>query len=106
MLPNRDQRRIVEPSRQLDREDHVIESKIGWSGGRNRAAFGVDDDVVGVDANLFEHRTQKRRLVFAISVMASEDIGGGMRLLASDAEFDGNIANVILDEPGESLHLG
>jgi hypothetical protein len=38
--------------------------------------------------------------------MASEDIGGGMRLLASDAEFDGNIANVILDEPGESLHLG
>ncbi len=91
--------------RQHDGEDHVVEAEVGRSGGRHRAARAVDDQVGRVDAQLAEHGAEQRHLVLAVAVAMREHLGSGARLQAADAEFDRDVADVVLHEARHRAHL-
>jgi len=45
-------------------------------------------------------------LSLPIAVAVGKDVARGMGLQTSDAEFDGDITDIVLDEHGEHLHFG
>ena len=53
--------------------------------------------------SLAEHSTEKGGLVLAVAVAVREHVGSSMRLQASDAQFDRNVANVMLYEQTPAL---
>ena len=76
----------------------------------DRGCVGVDDTPAmidhhesGVDADGGEHRREQRGLVLAVAVVIAEDIAGGVWLVAADAHFDDEVADLILDELGDGL---
>src|SRR6266404_598202 len=73
--------------------------------GGSSSPLGIDLDVERFDANFVQHRTHERCFIFAISVAMREDLGGGVRLPASNSPFDGHIPYISLNKLGQRLHL-
>ncbi len=74
--------------------------------GLHYAALGIDQDIVGIDANFFQHRTQQCGLVLAVAVTHAVDLACGMRLIASNADLDRYITHFRLHECRQDAHLG
>lgn len=106
MLDGGDQRRVGDVGGQFNRQNDVVEAAhVGWHLRRHRTAFGVDDDIERLDAGLAEHGTEKRGLVLAIAIAMREYLGGSMGLPASNAQFNSDVANVVLHEQRQRLHF-
>src|SRR6185437_11521359 len=88
----------------LDGGDGVI-AHDGWRIGIDDATPAVDEHDVTVDADGGEHCGEQGSLVLAIAVAAAEDVCGEMRLGAADADFNGDVADVPLDEAADGLGL-
>src|SRR6202158_205708 len=83
----------------------VESANVGRHLGSYRTTFRVDHHIKRLDADLAEHRTQQRCFVLAVSVVVHEHIGCGMRLKSSNAELDGYVADVMLDELCQRFHF-
>ncbi len=105
MLHYGDQRRILHFIRQFDGKNHVVKGVVSWRLTRNRASPCVDHYMVGVHSDLTQHGVHQRCFVFAIAVAVRENIRSSVRLPATDAQFDRDIANVVLHERSDGLHL-
>ena len=70
-----------------------------------RSAFGIDDHIERLDTDLAQHGTEQSRFVFAVTVVMGKHVGGGMGLKASNSQFNGDVANVMLHKVRERLHL-
>src|SRR6266851_229952 len=99
------QRGCLEVGGQCNGENGVVKSQIRRRRRRDRPAFGVDEHIVGFDADFLEHRTQQRDLVFAVAIAMAEYFGGGMGLVPADAQFNGDVANIVLHEARQRLHF-
>src|SRR5579863_6091472 len=73
--------------------------------GSYRTPLGIDNYIVRVHANLGQHGTEQRRFVFAVAVAMREDVGRGVGLEASNAQTDGYVADVALQELSQGLHF-
>ena len=92
---------------QADGQDDVVEAV--ERGRRVRgyvAAGGMDDQVMRGDPGGLEKRGEKRGLILAVSVSVRQDARGRMGPEASDADLDGHVADLPLDEPGQSPEPG
>src|SRR5207245_3401608 len=87
-------------------DDGVIEA-IFMSGrfGSNRTALGIDNDVVGINANFLQHCSHQSCLVFAIAVMMGKDFRSSMGLPSAYSQFDGNVANIALRKICQRFHF-
>ncbi len=74
----------VRPSGNLMASDHMVEAIVRRHVTRHRTTFRVDHDMVGLDANLAQHRAHKRGFVFAVSVAVREHVGRRMGLQAPE----------------------
>ena len=63
-------------------------SDLGQGLGCDRAAFRIDDYIVRIHADVVRHKNGQSGLVFAVSVGMDEDVGGGVRLPATDSQLD------------------
>src|SRR5579884_3096720 len=97
--------RILNISREFNRNDCMVESQVRWRLWRHRTAFSFDDNVVGVDANLAQHRSKQCSFVLTITIPVGKDLCRSVRLPASDSEFNSYISNIMLHELGQSLDL-
>ena len=97
--------RVVHAGRELNRQNHVIEAKVWWCVGVHGTTLRVYDHVVGVDADLFEHRAEERCLVLAVTVAVREHLGGGVRLETTNSKFDCYVADITLHKGRERAHL-
>ncbi len=70
-----------------------------------RTPFRVDDHIKRLHPDPAQHRTEQRGFIFAVTVAVDEHVGSGMRLPASNAQFDGDVADVVLHELRQRLHL-
>ncbi len=103
MLDDGKERGIVNCIRETHGKDDVVKRAEMRRGGRGDATpISVDWHLIGVNAELFEHRSKKCGLVFAITVAMGKCFVGGVRLPSPDAEFDGDVANNFLHELGEN----
>ena len=68
-----------------------------WDGG-NQGGVGVDTDDI-------EHGGEERVLVFTVAVLIGENFGGGVRLVAAEAEGEADVANIFRDVGVECLDL-
>src|SRR5678815_1414755 len=91
--------------RHLDGKNHVVESEVGRSVRRDRAAVRVDGDVIRFDADFMKHGREQRGLVFAVSIAMSEHLACTVRLPASDTQFNRHVANVTLYKLGQGPDL-
>ena len=73
--------------------------------GVDDAAAVIDHDQSAVDADGGEHGGEQGCFVFAVAVAVAEDVGGVVRLIASDAHFDDEVADLFLDELGDGFGL-
>jgi hypothetical protein len=105
VLQGGDQAGVGETLRQLDRVDDVVAAVVSQHVGANGSALGVDDYVLRIDADLVEHGAHERGFVLTVAVAVGEGVGGGMGLQAADAQFDGDVADVVLNELGDGAHL-
>src|SRR5258708_1783468 len=99
------QRGCLGVGRQCNGKNGVVKGQIRRRRRSDRPTFGVDQHVVGFDADLLEHRTQQRDVVFTIAIAMAEYFGGGMGLVPADTQFDGDVADVVLHEARQRLHF-
>ena len=105
MLDSGYQRGVSQSVGQLDSSDHMVEAAVRRSTWRDGAPFCIDNDMVGVNANLAKHGAEESSLVLTVAVPMRKNLSCGMGLPATDTELDTDITNVALDERGESLHF-
>ncbi len=72
---------------------------------RHRAPLVVNYNVEGVNADLAQHGSHQRRFVLAVPVVVRENLGRRVRLKSANAQFDGDVADVVLYEVADRLHL-
>src|SRR5216684_6872049 len=77
-------------------KDSVIETGIGRCVFSVDSPSGVDQHVIRFHADLCQHGTEHRYLVFTIAITMAKDFAGRMRTITADAYFDGVIAYVAL----------
>ncbi len=58
-----------------------------------------------MDADGREHGGEQGRLVFAVAITIAEDVAGEVRLVATDAHLDDEIADLLLNELCDGLGL-
>lgn len=75
----------------------------GGRAGGDDAALRIDHDPRGVDTDGPEHGTEEGGFVFAIAVAGAKDIRCGVGLVAADADLDGDIADLALDEVADGF---
>ncbi len=90
---------------QANGENHVIKGGGGREVGTDDAAIDLSDNIIGFNADLVEHGTEQRGLVFAIAVLVLENRGGRMSLNSANADFNSHVANLALHKIGESFDL-
>jgi hypothetical protein len=97
MLHHSDQRWIDNSFRQFDRQNDVIEAAhVRRHFRSDRATFGIDHHVVGIDADALQHRAHQCGFVFTVAVAVRKYLDRGMRLVASNPQLDTHIANIVL----------
>src|SRR5437667_113419 len=63
--------------------------------GSNRTALGIDNDVVGINANFLQHCSHQSCLVFAIAVMMGKDFRSSIGLPSAYSRFDGLYLRIV-----------
>ena len=96
---------VVDAFGNLDGHDHVIADE-RWRGGIDDAAAVIDGNPGGADADRVEHGDHEGGFIFAVAVAGAEDVFGGVRLEAADADFDADVANLLLHEVGDFGEAG
>jgi len=83
-------------ARQAYCEDDVIEAE--WTGKvrRQEVAVVIDQQVIGINADLPQHGVEERGLILAIAISTRQHVLGSMRLISADANLDSDIANAVL----------
>src|SRR5438876_5737592 len=65
----------------------------------------MDHYVIRIDSCYPEHAAQQRGFILAVSVAVAINIAGGVRLVASDSDFNRDVANLGLQEGSQSPNL-
>src|SRR5437899_3287423 len=90
---------------ELDGQDDVVESQRRGKLRHDHAPAGIDQHVVRPDPDLVEHGAQQRGLVFAVSVSVGENVPGWMGLVTADANLNGHVTDVPLNEGCQGSYL-
>src|SRR5215467_5394177 len=98
MLHDCDQGWVGGVRRQLDRQNRVIESGIRRCIWTDSATRRIDDNVVRINPDLAQHRSQQRGFVLAVAVAVRVYLGSRMRLKSSNSEFNRYIPDVFLNK--------
>ncbi len=85
--------------------DGVVEGA-GRGNGFVEGDAGADEDGVGGDVGGGEHGDEEGSFIFAVAVLIAEDIGGGVGLIAADAEGYADVADLGADEVVDGAGLG
>src|ERR1700735_3574553 len=88
--------------RKVDSQYHVIEGTARGEFRTHNAAINLSHHVIRLDTDFVKHGTEQRSLIFAIAVLVLENGGGRVRLVSSNADFDGDVTDLPLHEIGES----
>ena len=105
MLDGGDQRRVGQAVGQPDSGNRVIESVVRWHLPGDGATFRIDENVVRIDTNLAQHGPHKCGFVLAIAIAMRINIGRRMWLNSPDTQLNRHIADVMLREITDRLHL-
>src|SRR5260370_28662594 len=99
------ERSIRQACRQFNGGNVMIEPSVRRSLGSDRSALCIDCHAIRFHADLVEHRLHKSSFVFTVSIAMPEYLWGRMRLPATDAQFDCNVADVMLHKLSQNLHF-
>src|SRR5579859_5648936 len=103
MFVERRKRRIYAGLGQLDSENEVVEPRMGRRFFSKNSAICMDQQIIGLYADLGQHGAEQSGFIFAVSVTMTENLSRSMRPIPSNTDLDSGITNITLRKTGQSL---